>query len=84
MQVVVDRAGGAPSTSVPVFDSGEVDPQQLWNASKLPGEMLEQLEASGQTVVRQRHFMSLHLEDGRQVIIPVERIQIVPYERIEY
>jgi hypothetical protein len=80
MRVLVSRPGsGVAPTEVPIFDGSQVDPQELWQFStSLPDDVLEKLEASGQQVVRERRLVPMHLEDGRTVVIPVERIQIVP------
>jgi len=80
MQVVLNQAGvDAEPTEVPVYDGQEVDPEQLWQFSgKLPEEVQKRLEQSGQRAVSYRHLMPVHLDDGRTIVIPVERIQLVP------
>jgi hypothetical protein len=80
MQVVMNRVGGdAEPTEVPVYDGREVDPQQLWQFSGvLPVEVQKRLEQSGQRAITYRHLMPVHLDDGRTIVIPVERIQLVP------
>lgn len=78
MQVSVSTGDGA-STVVPVYDGREIDPQQLWQFSgELPEEVQKKLEKSGQKAVTHRHLVPVHLDDGRTIIVPVERIQLVP------
>jgi hypothetical protein len=43
-----------------------------------PEEVQKRLEQSGQRAVTYRHLMPVHLDDGRTIVIPVERIQLVP------
>lgn len=80
MSVLVNRPGAdAEPTEVPIFDGRQVNPQDLWQYSaSLPEDVLKKLEESGQQVIRERRLVPMHLEDGRIIVIPVERIQIVP------
>jgi hypothetical protein len=86
MRVLVNRPTGEPEqTDVPVYDGNEIDPSELWSQSHaLPDGLLQQLEKSGRRVVRQRHLVPMHLPDGRQVVMPVERIQLIPRDRTMY
>jgi hypothetical protein len=80
MRVLVNQADSdAQPTEVPIFDGRQINPQDLWQFSTaMPEDVLKKLEAAGQQVVRERRLVPMHLEDGRTIVIPVERIQIVP------
>lgn len=79
MRVLVNRPGAdAKPTEVPVFDVNKIDPQ-LWQLStELPDDVVKELEATGRKVVRERCLLPIHLEDGRTIVIPIERIETVP------
>ncbi len=61
--------------------NGAFDPALVSQPLKLPSELLEQIERSGQTVRHQRQFVPLSLQDGRRMIVPMDEMQIVPVAR---
>jgi len=87
VRLVVDGPGG-DSTSVgdvPVFETPESVDQ--WLADERPAlspELLQTLQQRGHQVERQIEYVTVQLDDGRQVIVPVERYQIRPANRLPY
>jgi hypothetical protein len=83
VQLVVDGPGGDSTAvgDVPIYDG----PMEQWLANERPAlspEVLRTLEDRGHNVERQVEYVPVLLDDGRQVIVPIERYQIRPaYER---
>jgi hypothetical protein len=46
--------------------------------------LIRELERRGHRIERQQEYVPLQLEDGRQVIIPVEGYQFMPAARQPY
>jgi hypothetical protein len=79
MRVLVNRPGvDARPTEVPVFDVNKVDPRVWQLSTDVPDDVVKDLEASGRKVVHERRFLPIHLDDGRTIVIPIERIEFVP------
>ena len=84
---VVDGPGGDSTSvgNVPIFEGpGSVD---QWLANERPAlspELLQTLQQRGHQVERQIEYVTMQLDDGRQVIVPVERYQIRPANRLPY
>jgi hypothetical protein len=69
----------APAWEIPVYDWA---PQNAWrlteDSSAIPPQLIRVLEALGTRVQRQRNLLPLETEDGRQVVVPIERVEITP------
>jgi hypothetical protein len=50
----------------------------------IPTEWVRELERRGHRIEREQQYVPLLLEDGRQVIVPVEGYQITPAARRPY
>jgi hypothetical protein len=86
VQLALNRTGGEDQqiVDVPVYDSQAAT--ELLNNSRpaLPDDLVEALEADGHRVNRQRQLVPVQLDDGRQMIVPVEGYRIVPVSRPSY
>lgn len=87
VRLVMDgpAGGAAESGDVPVFDVG-ADLESFLSQGRpaLPPDLVELLRQRGHDVVRQEQYVPAQLDDGRQVIVPVERYQITPVSRRAY
>lgn len=86
VQLAVDRTGGVDPQLV---DVEVYDPQtatELLQNSRpaLPDDLLEALAAEGHRIDRQPRLVPIQLDDGRQMIVPVEGYRIVPVSRPSY
>jgi hypothetical protein len=87
LQFLVDGPGGSttPVGDVPYYDlPGSME---QWLANERPAlspEVLQTLQDRGHRVERQVEYMPVLLEDGRQVIVPIERYQIRPARERPY
>jgi hypothetical protein len=75
--------GGSQETpsniELPVFEAGNLDPFWLENRpSPMPADVVRELEQLGHQVKQQRRMMRVNLEDGRQMIVPVDQVEVVP------
>lgn len=71
------QAGGT-RVDVPVIEG---QPNGLWASeppAALPVDVQQLLESFGNQVRQQREFVPVQLEDGRQLVVPVDRIEVVP------
>jgi hypothetical protein len=87
VRLVMDGASGESSQSgdVPVYDVGQdLDQFLSQNRPALAPELIELLQQRGHEVVRQEQYVPAQLEDGRQVIVPVERYLITPVSQRAY
>lgn len=75
---VPNAAGGAREVRVPAFERSALDEQWLSNLPSIPPEILQRLHQTGHNVQRSRELMPVSLEDGRQLIVPVEQVEIRP------
>ena len=69
---------------VPVYDTQVATELLSTVRPALPDDLLEELEAQGHRVDRQRQLLPVRLDDGRQMIVPVEGYRIVPVNRPSY
>jgi len=86
VQLAVNRTG---SEEPQVVDVSIYDPQtatELLSNSRpaLPDDLLAALEAEGHRIDRQPRLVPVQLDDGRQMIVPVEGYRIVPVSRPSY
>jgi hypothetical protein len=83
VRLVVDSADGdREAGQVPVYEVGD-GLEQLLAADRpvLAPELIELLRQRGYDVQRQQQFFPAPLDDGRQIIVPVEGYQITPVSR---
>jgi hypothetical protein len=87
LQLVVDGPGGVstPVGDVPVYD-GQSSAAEWLNDQRpaLSPEVLQTLRDRGHKIDRQIEYVPVRLEDGRDVIVPIERYQIRPPSRLPY
>jgi len=84
VRLLVDGStdGSEEAGRVPVYDVGRDVAQFLTGEdSALGPEMLELLRQSGFEVRHDQQYFPAPLEDGRQIIVPVEGFQITPVSR---
>lgn len=80
--LVLDGVADGESNQVrlPVRDWGQLQ-QLARQPSALPETLVEQIEQSGHTVRQRRQLVPVDLRDGRQMIVPMDEVQIVPVSR---
>jgi hypothetical protein len=87
VRLVMDGPGGGSTETgdVPVYDVG-TDLEGFFGQGRpaLPAELVELLKQRGHDVVRQEQYVPAQLDDGRQVIVPVERYLITPVSQRAY
>lgn len=86
VQLAVNRTGSEEPQimDVPVYDTQVATELLSTVRPALPDDLLEELEAQGHRVDRQRRLLPVRLDDGRQMIVPVEGYRIVPVNRPSY
>lgn len=79
--VVVDRGWQTSNGDValPLYDAdAEQARRYLQTRSRVPQDWEQRLRASGRSVRRSWQYSTLQLPDGRDAVIPIEQIEIVP------
>lgn len=86
VQLAVNRTGSEEPqfVNVPVYDPESATEMLRTSRPALPDDLVEALEAEGHRVNRQRQLVPVQLDDGRQMIVPVEGYRIVPVSRPSY
>jgi hypothetical protein len=86
VRLVVDGEDASPQQgiSVPVYDLKQVGSQWLSHEPALPSELIEQFERMGHRVEHHQQLVPVPLDDGRQVIVPVDGYQITPVRQRAY
>jgi hypothetical protein len=69
------------SVEVPVFQGADFERWVRDQPSAISAQMRRALEQRGHRVEVERQFVPLQLEDGRQVIVPVEQVEVRPARR---
>lgn len=87
LRVVVghDVDGKPRLIEVPIWNEDDINPD--WFASQgraVPPDVRRYLEQEGNEVRETRDWIPFDLEDGRQVIVPVDEVNIVPVSRRSY
>ena len=80
VQVAVDDPnGGQRSFTLPLVEVSNA-PQALLqqHSDVMPDNVRRALEQSGRQVRTQRQFYPVTLPDGRQVIVPIDQVEVVP------
>lgn len=72
--------GELQQVRVPVAQEG-FDAATLERPVELPRDLLAELQRNGQTVLQQRSYLPVQLQDGRSIIVPMDELQIVPVNR---
>lgn len=69
--------------AVPVYDWNQQVAKEIWHGSQpLPADVVSQLKRH--QVRSQRGYVPVRLQDGRQVVLPVQEVDIVPVGGIAY
>lgn len=80
--------GGSPSTmtlvgddgtsiQLPVYDAAQyADATSSQRESAMPREVLRALRSTGHEVRKHQRLMPIELGDGRQVVVPVEQLDV--------
>ena len=87
MHLVVDRGEGLPPEEivVPVRESRNPGAEALVETEPaISDSILRSLRLRGHRITRKQEFIPIPLEDGRQVIFPVEQYQITPVSSKSY
>lgn len=69
---------------VPVFDDSDADERLTFEPSGIPADVRRTLERTGHRVEELRQLVPVSLQDGRQIVLPVEQYRIVPVVRKSY
>jgi hypothetical protein len=70
-------ANPGESVRVPALERNRMDQQWLQSLpSPIPENMVQALERSGYQVQRQQELMPMPLKDGRQLVVPVDKVQL--------
>jgi hypothetical protein len=84
LKLVMDGAGGEKlqAGQVPVYEVGQ-DLEQFLSANQpaLGPEVIERMRQHGFDVQHEQQYVPASLEDGRQIIVPVDGYQITPVSR---
>jgi hypothetical protein len=79
VQFVVDGPGGSPQqVQVPAIDGPEPEEFIRNQPPLLPPEIERELRRLGHRVETERQLLPVPLNDGRRVLIPVQRIEVRP------
>lgn len=84
VRFVVQDADGAASREIqlPVYEANSTDGPWLGaNASAMPAELQRALERRGHRIRRHQRWVPVDLDDGRQMVVPIEDVEIVPVGR---
>lgn len=68
---------GAPRLiQLPATESSDIDTSLEAFPAAVPDELLQALERSGHRIQRQRRLFPFSMEDGRQLVVPVDQIEV--------
>lgn len=87
VRLMMDGPGGEMTDAgqVPLYETeADFEPFLRQDRPGLGPELVELLRQSGHDVVRQQQYVPGQLEDGRQIIVPVEQYRITPVGRRSY
>ena len=72
-----DGQHATPVMNVPAVERNNVDEQWLRSTpSAIPDNVLQALDRTGHKVEQQRELVSVPLKDGRQLVVPVDRVKV--------
>lgn len=86
MTLVMAGPDGQPrEMELPVVDGEFVDPKQfLARSTEIPAEVLEAIERSGHKIERHREFLRQPVDAEHEVVVPVDRVRVVPVSMPRY
>jgi hypothetical protein len=86
VQLTVNRGEGQEPTYVemPVYEEAVASQLLSHVEPALPDDLVQALEAEGHQVNLQRSLVAVPLNDGREMMLPVEGYRIVPVSRPSY
>jgi hypothetical protein len=87
LRLVMDGAANETPQAgrVPVYEiEGSLEQYLRSDQPALAPELVQMLERRGHDVQRQQQYIPVQLDDGRQVIVPVDGYQITPVNRRVY
>lgn len=70
----VGNSESSPQMTIPVFDRQDLGPDYWEEQELLPSDVRQALSQRGYDVRQQREFVSIPLDDGRQVAVPVDTV----------
>jgi hypothetical protein len=69
--------GSQGAVQVPAMGRGSIDEQWLSSMPPvIPDDVLQALDRTGHRVQQRRQFVPMPLDDGRQLIVPVDQIEV--------
>ncbi len=75
--VQLQSSGAAEPLQVPAMERSQIDEQWLASVPQaLPEDVLKKLREAGRSVQTSRELMRVRLQDGRQLIVPVDQITV--------
>jgi len=79
LRLVVDNGGGSETRQVPVYEI-ERDPNDFLTsaAPSIGPELIDLLRRHGYDVQHQQEYLPADLDDGRQMIVPLDGYQLTP------
>ncbi len=87
VKLVVNRGpDGTPrEVDLPAVESDSLDESWLTSSpAAIPPELQQVFERLGHQVRQEREFLPVRLEDGRQMVIPVDKVSFTPAENRVY
>jgi hypothetical protein len=71
-----DASGDASHWTLPVYDADEVGQEYWLGHDVFPEEVRQELSRRGYRLDHDREFYSIPLDDGREVAVPVDTVQV--------
>jgi hypothetical protein len=86
LKLVLRGADGEPrEMELPVVDGNYVDPDAfLARSTVIPADVLAAIEQSGHKIERHREFMRRPIDAEHEVVVPVDRLRVVPVSNPMY
>jgi hypothetical protein len=80
LTLAVDAADGGSEQriQVPLYRSASGDTPPVWSLPAAASALVESLESAGHRVTLQRQLWPLKLDDGRQVVVPIDQVVVAP------
>jgi hypothetical protein len=76
--VMDDGAHGMREVDLPVEDTSADDAWLSYRQPVVPRELRQALERMGHRVNERRQFLPVQLDDGRQMVVPVDQVEFTP------
>jgi hypothetical protein len=86
MTLVINGADGRPrEVDLPVVDGNYVDPNAfLSRSATIPPDVVAAIEQSGHKIERHREFVRQPVDAEHEVVVPIERLRVVPVSNPMY